>query len=40
MIQRLDGPIFQSKRDAEKHGVELGKKWIDEEMKKGPNREA
>jgi hypothetical protein len=29
MIQRLEGPIFQSEHDAEKHGLELGKKWID-----------
>jgi hypothetical protein len=40
MIKRLDGPVYQSQRAAEEHGVELGKKWIDEEIKKGPSHEA
>jgi hypothetical protein len=35
MIKRLDGDVYQSKLAAEKHGVELGKKWIDE----NPNKE-
>jgi hypothetical protein len=35
MIKRLDGDVYQSKRTAEDHGVELGKKWIDE----NPNKE-
>jgi hypothetical protein len=30
MIKRFDGPVYQSQRAAEKHGLELGKKWIDE----------
>jgi hypothetical protein len=35
MIKRLDGDVYQSKRTAEDHGVELGKQWIDE----NPNKE-
>jgi hypothetical protein len=30
MIKRLDGAVCHSKRAAEAHGLELGKKWIDE----------
>ena len=40
MIKRLEGAVFDSEHAAEKHGIELGKKWIDEEIKKGPSREA
>ena len=36
MIQRLEGAIFKSKEAAEKQGIELGKKWIDE----NPNKKA
>jgi hypothetical protein len=35
MIKRLEGPVYQSKRAAEEHGLEIGKKWIDE----NPNKE-
>jgi hypothetical protein len=35
MIKCLDGDVYQSKLAAEEHGLELGKKWIDE----NPNKE-
>ena len=35
MIKCLDGDVYESKRAAQEHGVELGKKWIDE----NPNKE-
>ena len=35
MVQRLEGAVYQSKEAAEKHGLELGKKWIDENPNNG-----
>jgi hypothetical protein len=34
MIKRLEGAVYHSKRAAEAHGLELGKKWIDENPNK------
>ena len=28
-VKRIEGPIFNSKEEAEQHGVELCKDWID-----------
>jgi hypothetical protein len=33
LIQSLDGVIFESRGTAEAHGLELSKKWIDENLK-------
>jgi hypothetical protein len=32
-IKHLEGVIFESKQVAEAHGVELCKKWVDENLK-------
>jgi hypothetical protein len=32
-IKQLEGVIFESKQAAEAHGLELCKKWIDENLK-------
>jgi hypothetical protein len=29
-VQRIEGELFESKEQAERHGLELGKKWVDE----------
>jgi hypothetical protein len=31
-IKRLQGPIFNSKEDAEQHGLQLCKDWIDKRL--------
>jgi hypothetical protein len=28
-VQRIEGELFESKEQAEQHGVELWKEWID-----------
>ena len=30
-VQRIEGQLFESKEEAEQHGLELCKEWIDEQ---------
>ena len=32
MIKQIEGPTFESKHEAEKHGLELARKWVDEHL--------
>jgi hypothetical protein len=31
-VQRIEGELFETKEQAEEHGVELCKEWIDKQM--------
>jgi hypothetical protein len=33
LIKRLEGAIFESKQAAKDHGLEISKKWVDENLK-------
>ena len=32
-VQRIEGELFESKEQAEQHGVELCKEWIDKQSR-------
>jgi hypothetical protein len=34
-VQRIEGKLFESKEQAEEHGVELCKEWIDKQFNRG-----
>jgi hypothetical protein len=39
-VQRIEGELFETKEQAEQHGVELCKEWVDKQVKvKGYNEE-
>ena len=38
-VKRIEGELFDSKEQAEQHGVELCKKWVDEQFRVRGDRE-
>lgn len=34
-VQRIDGKNFETTEQAEEHGLELAKRWVDEHEKRG-----